>query len=132
MTLHEGVTMIDPAESDLIVSKADAEGARLLILTTVGTGNRAAFFDAVRRDLPLDPPLLGSESWDALSDSVWGGLDLLESSVIVILWRGAADFRTAAPDEFGMAVTVLQDLTESLASWEYTDGQPKRVCIYAA
>jgi hypothetical protein len=132
MTLHQGVTMIDPAEDERVVSKANAEAAQLLILTTAGADSQAAFFDAVRRELPLDPPLVGSRSWDALSDSLWGGLDLLEAGVVVILWRGAADFQRAAPTEFGMAVTVLQDVTESLASVESTDGRPKKVCIYAA
>ena len=39
-----------------------------------GIKDRRTFFDGVRQVLPLDPPVVGHHSWDALSDSLWSGL----------------------------------------------------------
>jgi hypothetical protein len=37
-----------------------------------GIADRAGFFTAIKSVMPLDPPLMGGRSWDALSDSLWG------------------------------------------------------------
>jgi hypothetical protein len=44
------------------------------------------FFEAMKALLPLDPPLVGNRSWDALSDSLWSGLDQLAADNIAIVW----------------------------------------------
>src|SRR5207237_6274213 len=91
---------------------------------------RADFFEQVRGDLPLDPPLIGSQSWDALADSLWGGIDSADASVVAIIWKGASDLRRNAPEDFAIAMSVFRDLASSLAKWEDTDGEPKKVCVY--
>jgi hypothetical protein len=72
-------------------------GAAVFDLATARGSTRQAFFDAVRAALPLDPPLVRSQSWDALSDSVWGGLDSLDTRTIVITWRELQRSRTWHP-----------------------------------
>src|SRR5438105_14851542 len=47
--------------------------------------DRSTFFDAVRDTLPLDPPPHGDRSWDALADSLSGGLYLLADNLVVII-----------------------------------------------
>ena len=109
-----------------------SSGAAVFDLVTAGGSIRQAFFDAVGGALPLDPPLVGSRSWDALSDSVWGGLDSLDTRAIVITWRDASTFKDVAPWEFEIASSILHDLVKRLASWEATYGEPKQVSVLLA
>jgi hypothetical protein len=132
VALRSGVHEVSAGVADAAAQEASRTGAQLFCVSRQETPSRAAFFDAVRAGLPLDPPLVGSKSWDALSDSLWGGLDALEASVVVITWTGASDLRRDAPEEFGIAMRVLRDLVTSLGSWEDTNGEPKQVCIYVA
>jgi hypothetical protein len=130
--LVPGVHEVTPDVAASAVREASALGARVFVLSSEGASTRADFFDAVRASLPLDPPLFGSRSWDALEDSVWGGIDAFDESVIVITWTGASDLRRNAPDDFAIAMGVFRQLTSSLGSPEYTCGKPKQVCVYVS
>lgn len=93
---------------------------------------RQSLFDAVRTSLPLDPPVEGSRSWDALSDSIFGGLHLVDARTILITWADASKFRDAAPAEFVVVSGILDDVANLLANWEATYGEPKRVAVALA
>ncbi len=125
MTLVRGVHEVSAAEIESAVQVALTMRAATFSLSTKGASTRADFFDAVRASLPLDPPLVGSKSWDALSDSLWGGIDGVDTSIVLITWTGAADLQRASPDDFDTAMAVLRDLTSSLGNWEDTAGEPK-------
>ena len=88
--------------------------------------DRASFFRAVKAVLPLDPPLVGDDNWDALSDSLWGGLDNVDAERIVIIWPQA---HLDASRELQTAAEVLDEVALSLGDEEATDGNPKEVCI---
>jgi len=131
MALIPGVHEVTSEEAASAVQEASSTGAMVFALSSEGASTRADFFDAVRASLPLDPPLIGSRTkWEALSDSLWGGIDELDSSVVVIIWTGASDLHRNAPDDFATAMAVLRDLTSSLGKWEDTAGEPKQVCVY--
>jgi hypothetical protein len=132
MALNPGVHEVNTAELESAVVEASTTGAPVFALSTGGSSTRADFFDAVRASLPLDPPLIGSKSWDALSDSIWGGIDGIDAPVLLITWTGAADLRRTAPEEFAVAMSVLRNLSASLGKWEDTDGEPKQVCVYVS
>jgi hypothetical protein len=90
-------------------------GLRAYVLSTGGGTGRDAFFDAVRRPLPLAPPLMSSRSWDALSDSLWEGIYSLPGNRVVILWEDGDRFKVAAPEDFEVALSILADLVRQLA-----------------
>jgi len=46
---------------------------------------RNDFFWAIRDRFPLDPPIESNHSWDALEDSIFGGLSELETNQLIIL-----------------------------------------------
>lgn len=93
--------------------------AHLAGLTTFalprGIADRASFFDAIRATLPLDPPLVGRHSWDALSDSLWEGLYGHDALRIVILWPETGKMAAAARADFETALNVLADVAHTLA-----------------
>lgn len=86
-------------------------------------GGRDAFFAAVRAALPLDPPVPGSHSWDALSRSLFAGLRGLGVARVEIHWPDAARFAAQYPEDSVPARAVLEFVTANLAA----DGYPVRV-----
>ena len=102
--------------------------ARMIVLRGDKVVDCASFFDAVRASLPLNPPILSSDNWDALSDSIWNGLDELNTGRVLIVWSDS-DHMKDSPEDFQMALYVLEDVIEGLASPEFTQGKPKDVTV---
>jgi hypothetical protein len=86
-------------------------------------GGRDAFFAAVRAVLPLDPPVPGSHSWDALSRSLFTGLRGQGVARVEIHWPDAARFAAQYPEDSVPARAVLEFVAASLAAV----GHPVRV-----
>ncbi|WP_327191389.1 barstar family protein [Streptomyces xinghaiensis] len=124
------MTVIGPEEAHELVRAAASEDCLLFRLSTEGRSGIKAFFDAARRTLPLDPPLAGSRSWDALADSLWEGIHALERDRVVLLWPDAASFAEASPEEFRTAVNVLTDVAELLSDDKATTRRPTDLCVY--
>jgi hypothetical protein len=131
MELPPGVSWVTNCELAQVREKALSNGATVFDLEPAAT-TREAIFEAVRSSMPLDPPIISSRSWDALSDSVWGGLHALDSRNILITWARASEFRDAAPAEFDITSGILSGVAEQLLSWEVTYGEPKRVTVVFA
>jgi Barstar (barnase inhibitor) len=87
VTLIPGVHEVSAEDVHAAAVEGSNSGATVFVLSSEGASSRADFFDAVRTGLRLDPPLIGSKSWDAFSDSLWSGIDGVDSSVVVITWR---------------------------------------------
>jgi hypothetical protein len=130
LDFQPGLTIIDPASADEIVKVARGADTPVFVVSTSGHVGREAFFDAVRAALPLDPPLHSSRSWDALSDSLWEGIRLLESDKVVIIWPDASAFRDTNQREYEIALSILSDIAESIGDSVTTDGRPKQVSVY--
>jgi hypothetical protein len=69
------------------------------------------FLRGIRTLLPLDPPIENLRSWDALLDSLRAGLYQLGTQPLGIVWADPEPMRKAAPDDFGLLVEILGDLT---------------------
>jgi hypothetical protein len=132
MSLQSGLVTIDPTAVEGVIEEATASGATTYVLSVSEPADRAAFFDAVRNTFPLDPPLIGSRSWDALSDSLWEGLRTLNAPRVVIVWRDAHIMGELHPDDYKIAVAVLEDLTATLSDVKATVRSPRTVNIYIA
>ena len=122
--------MVANLDADAILREARQDGTPAYVLPSAGLVNRDSFFEAVRRSLPLDPPLVGTRSWDALSDSLWGGLDALNNNRIVIIWPNSVGMSRASQKDYTLALKVLQDVAASLADPRATNGKPKEIYIY--
>lgn len=109
--------------------EATRQGFTTFVLPGSGVVDSSSFFDAVRGSLPLDPPLLGSFSWDALSDSLWEGLYQHPSRRLAIIWPGAGEMEAQAPSDFELALNVLNDVANLLADKRATVGATKQLSI---
>jgi len=129
MKLQPGLVRTAELDVEETLRQADREGYTTFVLPTERIVDRATFFDAVRATLPLDPPLLGSSSWDAMSDSLWEGLHALPGRRIAILWPAARKMAEKAPSDFRLALAVLTDVANLLADVRATVGTPKELSV---
>ncbi|MEU5683689.1 barstar family protein [Streptomyces venezuelae] len=132
MVIDSGFHEVPGADIPGVLDEAARRGVPVFTLSTDGRTDKEAFFGAVRETLPLDPPL-GTHRmvWDALSDSLWGGLHELTSSRVVIVWPDAGPV-AGAEGEFRIALEILRDVTGSLADVRRTGGRPTQVSVYVA
>lgn len=70
-----------------------------------------------------------NRSWDALADSLWGGLHGLADQKIVVAWTDAFLMKLHSPQEFSVAIQILSELTESFSSPEVTAGATKELLV---
>jgi hypothetical protein len=129
MTFKPGLSRTGSLEVETTRRQAEQAGYTTFVLPTEGIVGRASFFDAVRTTFPLDPPLSGSHSWDAMSDSLWEGLYTHDARRIAILWPNARVMADAAPSDFEMALNVLADVASLLADPRATVDKPKEVTV---
>lgn len=109
--------------------QAEEAGFTTFVLPAKNIVDRASFFDAVRATFPLDPPLVGSRSWDALSDSLWEGLYTHPARRILILWPSARAMESSASSDFETALNVLSDVANLLGDRQATRDNPKEVAV---
>ena len=129
MQLQPGPVLTPTLDVEETRRQARQAGYSTFVLPAEGIVDRVSFFDAVRAVLPLDPPLIGSRSWDAMSDSLWEGLYALPDRRIAILWPNARTMASAASSDFKMALDLLTDVAALLADSRATAGKPKEVTI---
>ena len=129
MELKSGLQRTGLLDVETIRRQAEQAGFSTFVLPAMGIVDRGSFFDAVRATFPLDPPLVGSHSWDALSDSLWEGLYKHAAQRIVILWPGSRAMATSASSDFGTALNVLTDVATLLVDPHATRGATKTVAV---
>jgi hypothetical protein len=130
MELRRGVTVIDPSQAQEVGDEAARRDVLIYVISTGGQAGRDVFFDAVRRTLPLNPPIMSSRSWDALTDSLWQGIYELNRPRVVILWPDSSPFSDAAPGDFEIALSVFDQVASELADVEVTLGEAVEACFY--
>jgi hypothetical protein len=114
-----------------LVTAERGRGTAILTLTTGAGADKAALFQAAREMLPLDPPLgTYRDVWDALVDSLFGGIDGLEVPRVVLAWPDADEMRRAHPADAREAEGVLTSVAKTLAEPRYTVNRPTAFRVY--
>jgi hypothetical protein len=117
-----GLVVVAPNEIAPIVSRS-AEGARVLRVGVAGRDTRAELFAALTAALPMDPPIASDRSWDALSDSLEGGLHVYPARDVLIVIDDATALARALPGEYAILREVLSDASDG------ADGGERRVRV---
>jgi len=128
MLPDQGIHHIPAFDVDRNARELVHNGWRVFVLPG-GINDKKKLFDAIRSALPLDPPVFGDRSWEALSDSLWGGLDSLNAKKIAIIWPASEEMAMTQPEEFKIASSILSDLTKSLADADATIGDVKQILV---
>ena len=120
--------MLRPAEIVGAEMAATRAGAAVFTLPS-GIASKEDFFDAARTVFPLNPRLeRGVESWNALIESLQGGLALdVEASSVAIVWSDPWLLTDLDRQAGLIAVQILSELPEHLADPVANDGHTKGV-----
>lgn len=127
-----GISYISESEIDKFDQETRAAGFKVYHLATGDASDKESFIRAVSRVLPLDPPIVGFRNWDALSDSLFGGLDSQDVKGITIMWTGGATLEGRSRGDFDMAVSMFHQVVELLSSEEATANNATWVHVYIA
>ena len=119
--MNPGVQPIDSILPELLVRRLTQEGWRVYEIPG-GAVDVAGFIRAASTAIPIDPPLVGMASWDAFSDSAWGGLEGAGDAKVAVVWADASRLKRESPADFRLALDVLVDLVELLADGAATGG----------
>jgi hypothetical protein len=103
--------MGSPTTSTRLADLLRSSGWRVYVLPA-DIDARDSFFDAIRAQFPLDPPLTTNRSWDALSDSLFEGLSQLADNRIAIIWPRLP----AETDDMTIALSILDDVRHLLSN----------------
>lgn len=133
MKLNVGITLIPSDEIEAAATEAARSGLHVLPLETRGACDKEAIFSAFRRDLPMDPPLHSSRSWEALSDSLFGGLfGLAAGPHVVIVWRDAAWRESRNTGDLAEVMSILEQVAHILNDQHATRGNAKMLSVLVA
>jgi hypothetical protein len=81
--------------------------------------------------LPVDPPLgTYRDVWDALSDSILGGINGLGVERVVLAWPDADEMRRAHPADAQVAEEILTFVAETVAEPRFTANRPTALRVY--
>jgi len=129
MQFVAGVHVVTKPELADALDSLPGEGVRLVRLP-VGIQSAAGFFDAVTKVCPLNPPLERvADSWDALSDSMFGGLTDLDEARVVIAWDDPDVLAEGDPEASRIALAILSGLPDEVANPEFTAGLTKDLMV---
>jgi Barstar (barnase inhibitor) len=129
MELRPGLVRAVALDVEATRREAEKAGYTTFVLPAEGIVDRASFFNTIRATFPLDPPLMSSCIWDAMSDSLWQGLYTHPSRRIAILWPNARVMARSAASDFKEALTVLTQVARSLGDPRFTRGKPKEIAV---
>ncbi|WP_167536727.1 barstar family protein [Streptomyces subrutilus] len=117
-------------EVEQVRAQAAQEGVPILTLLTGGIDDRDRIFEGFREGLPMDPPNYSSRSWEALSDSLFGGLLKIEASRVVIVWEDALKHESLDIGNPSEGLSILEEVADQLENRHITgEFAPKVVSV---
>jgi hypothetical protein len=119
------MTKVDNLDVAAVLQDAEKQGVKAYVLRDITDYD--AFFNAIRAQFPQDPLLVSNRSWDALLDSVRGGLHEAEDRRVAIVWPQPEVM--IGDDSRETALSVLAKISADLAHPGYTQGKPTEVTI---
>jgi Barstar (barnase inhibitor) len=122
------VSCISSRSLDALRARLHEEGFKVYELDGRSIEDGDSFFAAIQDSLPFDPPISGRVHWDALSDSLWGGLAELAAPRVAILWTGVERMLDHGLCDLLSAVDCLRDVAESVANAAH--GIPQTVDLF--
>lgn len=125
-----GVQVLEGTNLDAICREREKAGWKVFFLPN-SIESAKDFVVAIQELLPLDPPLFSeSNSWDAISDSLWGGVHALQAGDVLIVWPSPSRLLTKDPFAHQQIVSVFESISRTLQDPKYGAGQITRLLVY--
>lgn len=128
-TIKVGINYLLNNDAVALKSELEKNDWAVYILEGIGIVSKDSFFNKVKITLPLDPSLGDYNVWDALQDSLFGGIDLLESKKICIIWDNSHIMQNADAKDYKMILEIFEDVTGLLKDDRVTCDSPKDFAI---
>lgn len=110
--------MVSPNEAGSDAWRLSAEGWRVFTLPN-GIANRNEFVASLAAmDFPFDPKMESVRNWDALLDSLEGGLLSFAGERVALIWPDPASMRHRLPAEYAALLSVLEGVWVDSTYWE--------------
>ena len=113
--LNSGLFLLNSEKAHKIISECKSSNWHIFYIPD-NSGTKDGFCSAVVENLPLDPPYNADygHNWDALDDSLWGGMDSLSEDRILIIWNFAGKMKNNDAQSFEIVCDIFSNLTVSL------------------
>ncbi|MCG8708583.1 hypothetical protein JHU04_001796 [Brenneria sp. 4F2] len=105
-------------ELNNLVDEYEKKGHTVIISRFERAVNIYDVFDEIKKSLPLDPPLYSKCHFDAFSDSIYGGLDLLEKNNMCVFLVGMTQ---ALKDDVKGYHLILDILVDNIDYFKYEE-----------
>lgn len=92
--------------------------------------NAESLFQQIAGSFPQDPPLSGNCNWDALADSLFGGLDQLGETRVAFIWTHADNMLHSGLDDLLTAVICFDQIASVVATTEAGLSEPVKLLVF--
>ena len=116
------------ADAERLRRELESEGWLVFVLPEAMTDGWE-FIRGAKGTLPLEPPLLSDDNWNALGDSLWEGLYESGNDRIAIVWPESQVLAQGDRESFENAHAVFSLVAETLSDPKATIGQPKTLTV---
>jgi hypothetical protein len=127
------ISTVESCEIPRLRKQLTQQGFRVYELDGSQISSGHSLFAEIKRKLPLDPLLIGETiKWDAVADSLWGGLDSVALERSVIIWTNADHMLENGTSDLGRAIEVVRQVAGTLADPTSGVSIPQRLTLILA
>ncbi|WP_175481862.1 barstar family protein [Marinobacter zhejiangensis] len=123
MNLPPGLIKISSSQFEDVQWKEYLSEVDEIVIDGKGIVSKENIIDAIRANFPLDPPV-ESYNWDAISDSLWEGMDSKYRDTVVVI-KGGLDFLKRNDFEsYKVVMDIFSDISGSSSKkvyWLFVD-----------
>jgi hypothetical protein len=103
---------------------------RLFELNGEEIHDTGSLFQQIAASFPQDPPLSGNCNWDALTDSLFGGLDQLGEARVAFIWTHSDNMLHSGLDDLLTAVICFDQVASLVATTEASLSEPVNLLVF--
>lgn len=127
------ICIVQPNDIARLREQLAQRGFRVYELDGSKISNGDSLLAEVKQKLPQDPLLIGKTiKWDAVADSLWGGLDSLAAERTAIIWANADCILENRPTDLATAIRVFRQVADTLADPTSGVSRPQTLTIFLA
>jgi hypothetical protein len=124
------VTCVNQKCLDALKCLLAENGFRIFELDGASIGDKISLFVKAGEHLPHENGLIARNSWDALIDTLWGGLAELNAERVAFIWTHAEKMLEHSLTDMLIANDCFQHLASEVATTEHGFPHPMLLKIF--
>lgn len=114
----------------VLVERLYLEHWRIFELEGETVKDKSSFLKKAGEQLPHEPGLIASSSWDAFNDTLFSGLVDLHENRIAILWTGAHRMLEGGLPDLLMAVDCFKQMASDFITMKIGSPTPVQLAVF--